>query len=241
MTILKDLEMMRQDLHQIVCAMAREDYLRRGHVPRQVMELVETTRSFDALAKKYKPDQPRAPSGSPDGGQWIDAGGSATTQNPNEETPTEKPEVSKPDADKKYPNEEMRNFLAEAEQPDVESMEDRGYGNFNGTLDSNNVALGRYQLRNQGLVDVGLKKPDGTWRRDTAFYQTHRITSDKGFLKNPTAQEDAMTLYMARQEKLSQPLYREYGGYTYTGIARQKITVTTIPIHAIAGIMNLSF
>jgi hypothetical protein len=32
-------------------------------------------RRAEAEMKRFSPDQPRAPSGQPDGGQWIDAGG----------------------------------------------------------------------------------------------------------------------------------------------------------------------
>ena len=35
---------------------------------------VDVAKAFPALARKYSPDQPRVPAGSPDGGQWTDGG-----------------------------------------------------------------------------------------------------------------------------------------------------------------------
>ena len=35
---------------------------------------------IQALERRYSPDQPRVPAGSPDGGQWSDRGGSGVSR-----------------------------------------------------------------------------------------------------------------------------------------------------------------
>ena len=73
------------DLHRrIVYGMHREAkrlafafYLRKGRVPPRIIEILHATASPEAFDDycKFSPDQPRAPAGMPEGGQWIDAGG----------------------------------------------------------------------------------------------------------------------------------------------------------------------
>ena len=73
------------DLHRrIVYGMHKEArrlafafYLRKGRVPPRIIEILHATASPEAFDDycKFSPDQPRAPARTPEGGQWIDAGG----------------------------------------------------------------------------------------------------------------------------------------------------------------------
>lgn len=60
--------------HQAAQELARAYYFQRGYVPLAVQEMLQATSSLAAF-KKYNPDQPRAPAGSPNGGQWVGDGG----------------------------------------------------------------------------------------------------------------------------------------------------------------------
>ncbi len=64
------------DLHQKAHRAAFAWYIRKGTIPPVLTEILEATRSAEAFAK-YNPDwmnQPRAPSGQPEGGQWTGDG-----------------------------------------------------------------------------------------------------------------------------------------------------------------------
>jgi len=77
MSDLNRLEERREELHRKIHGAAPASYLCTGCVPQRLHVLLEATRSFEAL-EKYNPSQPRAPAGSPDGGQWVDGGDSST-------------------------------------------------------------------------------------------------------------------------------------------------------------------
>ena len=68
-------------LHHKAERLAFRYYLRCGYVPPQVQEILQATASWEAL-EKYSPDQPRAPRGNPDGGQWVEVPGYARPKKP---------------------------------------------------------------------------------------------------------------------------------------------------------------
>lgn len=73
-----------KQLHKRAHALAFNCYLRSGYVPIELQEMVEATKSLDAL-EKYNPNwqsQPRVPSGNPTGGRWTD-GSLGSTAKPN--------------------------------------------------------------------------------------------------------------------------------------------------------------
>ena len=80
-----------QALHSEAQHKAFDCYVRRGRVPKALLTMIraaevleqayafaeqqERHKRLAAARSKYSPSQPRAPAGSPDGGQWVDAGG----------------------------------------------------------------------------------------------------------------------------------------------------------------------
>jgi len=61
-------------LHKRAYSLAFSYYLRRGFVPKELKNILNTTNSLNALIK-YNPNwqnQPRVPAGNPNGGQWTD-------------------------------------------------------------------------------------------------------------------------------------------------------------------------
>ncbi len=62
-------------------------------------------------------------------------------------------------------------------------------------------ALGRYQFVPIALRDIGWREAGGGW---TALARSHGVTDEASFLANPSAQEAAMTAYLARQESILQ-------------------------------------
>ena len=74
-------EAYRTEVHRKAERLAFRYYLRCGHVPPQVQEVLQATASWEAL-EKYSPDQPRAPRGNPDGGQWVEVPGYARPKKP---------------------------------------------------------------------------------------------------------------------------------------------------------------
>ncbi|MBI3507284.1 MAG: hypothetical protein HY059_20810 [Proteobacteria bacterium] len=59
-------------------------------------------------------------------------------------------------------------------------------------------ALGRYQLTPIALADIEWRNLDGTWTKEA---RKHGVRSDHDFLSKPSAQEDAFTAYMRRNEE----------------------------------------
>lgn len=62
------------DLHRKAHRVAFACYIRKGFVPPELIEIMAATRSPQSFLAKFNPDQPRAPAGSPDGGQWTSEG-----------------------------------------------------------------------------------------------------------------------------------------------------------------------
>lgn len=64
-------------MHKEAERLAFAYYLRKGRVPPRITEILNATASPEAFDEycRFNPDQPRAPAGTPEGGQWIDAGG----------------------------------------------------------------------------------------------------------------------------------------------------------------------
>ncbi len=80
-----------QALHSEAQHKAFDCYVRRGRVPKALLTMIraaevleqaydlaerqERQKRWVAARSKYSPSQPRAPAGSPDGGQWVDVDG----------------------------------------------------------------------------------------------------------------------------------------------------------------------
>lgn len=227
------LEQRRAELHSAVQRIALQAYLRQGFVPSDIKELLAATASAAALMK-HRPDQPRIPAGSPEGGRWVSDSGRSRLSRPSiGDAHVFDLRRIKP-VWKEQSNERLRAYIADKEQPganDRQKVPHFGYLKIN---HENGVALGRYQFRNVSLIDLGLKDKSGKWRKDTLFYAEYRISSDRDFLRSAVAQEDVMTAYLARQDYLSSRLYQRYGGYTYQGFSGQRITVTKVGLIAAA-------
>jgi hypothetical protein len=183
--------------HRRMQALATRSYLRCGFVPNELARMVAGTASLEAFLK-YRPDQPHAPAGRPDGGQWVRDPASVIQDLLDEihgytEIDGARPQRSTP-AWVGQSNELLRHFIANEENPKVDQRIVFGYDAIN-TRDG--VALGRYQFRNGALQDLGLKDKNNRWRQDTGFYRTYKIVTDADFLKHPYAQEDVMTAYIA--------------------------------------------
>ncbi|MGE4351179.1 MAG: hypothetical protein AB7E52_03210 [Bdellovibrionales bacterium] len=247
---------LREEIHALIFS----HYLRKGYAPHALINAHGLLGEI-AFYDKYNPNwgaQPRAPQGTPTGGQWISGGaGVADTPDtapasspssgsspgrfglPNEIThrpnivlvsgPEKKPPVARSWKDK--PNRSMREFIAKQEDPNVEKLDHHGYRTIN---KEGGIALGRYQFRNQGLRDIGLKDSKGAWRTDTKFYEKYHIRTDQDFLNNPEAQEETFTAYLARKKQNTKKLYRKYNGYTYRGILGEQITITKAGLLAAA-------
>lgn len=78
------LEESLREVHRSADNLAFSHYIRSGHVPPILLEIVQATSSLEVFCKyrcrhkfkpKFSPGQPRVPAGSPDGGQWTDGGG----------------------------------------------------------------------------------------------------------------------------------------------------------------------
>jgi hypothetical protein len=123
----------------------------------------------------------------------------------------------------------LREFIANNEQPDVDNDPSYGYANVHSSTD----ALGRYQLTPLALQDIGLKDMDGNWTTDTSFYRVYHITSDNDFLQNEQAQEAAMTAFITRLEQET-TYAQQYIGTTYIGVQGKPVTVTMSGIIAAA-------
>lgn len=127
------------------------------------------------------------------------------------------------------PHQALREFIANSEQPNVDSLDAYGYDNIHKSTD----ALGRYQLTPIALQDIDLKDEDGNWNTANSFYTTYHIKSDNDFLQNEAAQETAMTAYLQRLNQETK-YAQQYINTSYTGVSGQKITVTMSGILAAA-------
>ena len=87
----------------------------------------------------------------------------------------------------------FRQRLAEAERSAEHAAD--GYGLRNPT----SGALGRYQFVPVALRDIGWMNADGGW---TEAANRQGVVDEASFLANPTAQETAMTAFLARQEAI---------------------------------------
>lgn len=127
-----------------------------------------------------------------------------------------------------HPNPAMREKLAEMES---------STGKPNGGYDQKSAtttALGRYQILDGALLDAGWKDTHGSW---TAKAQAAGVNSDDDFLKNPEAQEQALTDVTQRNtEQLRAKANGSYAriGSTVIDSSGNKITVTEAGLIAAA-------
>ena len=183
-----------------------------------------------SIAKNRWWEQTRQPAGSPPGGEFADmgrgrsAGGGgvrvsntpmadrivpasfvvpaaaangangAARSEPASHLPASPERRKGPWSDKSYP--EMREFIAEKEQSAKKPND--GYGEFN----HDSRELGRYQLKPSSLLQIGwlAKTPQGElyW---TDKAKAQEVTSWDDFLRNPAAQEAAMTDYLLDNDR----------------------------------------
>ncbi|CUW38348.1 conserved protein of unknown function [Magnetospirillum sp. XM-1] len=122
------------------------------------------------------------------------------------------------------PNSAFRQKIAEAERS-AEQIND-GYGERHP-----GGALGRYQITPITLDQAGWKI-GGAW---TDKAREHGVASDEDFLKNPAAQEAAMSDIMREAERQadSKGLY-SHAGRTYSGVGGESVTITDAGIAAAA-------
>lgn len=181
-----------------------------------------------SIAKNRWWEQTRQPAGSPPGGEFADmgrgrgrsAGGgggrivpvsrepsnyrivpvsdTSMAQRPDT-TPTGRqpsPRSSNAEAWMRQPNAEFRRHIATKENS-ADKPND-GYGELN----RKSGELGRYQLAPDSLVQIGwLKKtPQGEYYW-TDKAKAQEVTSRDNFLRNPAAQEAAMTEYLRENER----------------------------------------
>jgi hypothetical protein len=123
-----------------------------------------------------------------------------------------------------HPNPTMREKLAEMES---------STGKPNGGYDQKSAtttALGRYQILKGALQDAGWKDKDGLW---TPKAQAAGVNSDDDFLKNPEAQEQALTDVLQRdaEQLKAYRLYDRVGSTVIDG-SGNKITVTEVGLMA---------
>ena len=115
-------------------------------------------------------------------------------------------------------NADFRHRIAEAERS-AEHPRD-GYGLRNPA----SGALGRYQFLPVALRDIGWMDASGAW---TDLAARHGAADEAAFLANPTAQEAAMSAYLARQETILDRMGTLGGaGATVTGLDGAPITLT---------------
>jgi len=122
------------------------------------------------------------------------------------------------------PNSAFRQKIAEAERSAEQTNDGYGERHPGG-------ALGRYQITPITLDQAGWKI-GGTW---TDKAREHGVASDDDFLKNPAAQEAAMSDIMREAERQadSKGLYN-HSGRTYPGVGGESVTITDAGIAAAA-------
>jgi hypothetical protein len=166
------------------------------------------TKRAATIYKDFNPDQPRAPAGSSDGGEWTDGGESGESSGSSAGHVTD-PGVglSEPVSThaehiwERFPNPDFRDKLAIAEQ--TASKPNFGYGEVN----PRSGALGRYQMLPDALRATRMIDANGTW---TGKYGVH---SRVQFLTNPDAQERALTDFLDDTERQ----LRANGSFNYIG------------------------
>ena len=158
-------------------------------------------------------------------GNGAASGAIPAAYKPGKQKPTAKPAKPKPQpktksdytAWKTRPNADFREKLAEKES--TANQPNNGYG-----VKAQNGALGRYQMLPGALIDAGWKNSDGTW---TEKAQEAGVKSDDDFLKNPAAQEQALTDTLeAFHKELKTSGTLDYVGKTITDSAGNQLTVT---------------
>ena len=115
-------------------------------------------------------------------------------------------------------NADFRQRIAEAERS-AEHVRD-GYGLRN----ERSGALGRYQFLPIALRDIGWMDAAGGW---TALAAQHGATDEAAFLASASAQEAAMSAYLARQEVILDRIgMLAHAGSTVTGLDGRPIALS---------------
>jgi hypothetical protein len=139
--------------------------------------------------------------------------------------PTEPKKPPNYTAWKTRPNADFRQKLAEKES--TANQPNNGYG-----VEVENGALGRYQMLKGALVDAGWKNKDDTW---TEKAEEAGVKNDSDFLKNPEAQEQALTDALeAYHGQLKRDGALDYVGKTITDSAGNQLTVSEAGLTAAA-------
>ena len=151
---------------------------------------------------RYDPNQPRD-----DHGRWTSTGGGSGR---GRKSLLHKAAGESSQPWTKYPNSDFRQKIAEAEGS--VNGPNSGYGEVN----SSSGALGRYQLMQGSLQQIGWQDSAGRWTEKAA---KHGVRSKEDFLNSPEAQEEAFGDYMRDVERQASVLglYRHLGT-TYTGV-----------------------
>jgi hypothetical protein len=124
------------------------------------------------------------------------------------------------------PHAELRVSIAGAERSAGKPND--GYGEINPT----SGALGRYQLKPVAFRDIEWKDADGAW---TDHARKHDVDSDSAFLAKPDAQEEAMTMYLKRNDQqLKANESKAHVGARYRGINGVTFEVTEASLAAAA-------
>ena len=124
------------------------------------------------------------------------------------------------------PNAAFRQKIAERES--TAQRPDNGYG----AESPSGKALGRYQMQKDALIDGGWKDRDGTWSEKA---NEAGIRTDKDFLANPDAQEQAFTdALQAYHDQLSNDGARSYVGQTVKDSTGNPLVVAEAGILAAA-------
>jgi hypothetical protein len=122
-------------------------------------------------------------------------------------------------------NEAFRQKIAEAERS-AEHKND-GYG-----LYAPSGAKGRYRFKNLALRDIDWMDAHGHWTKEAA---KHGVRSDHDFLSKPSAQEDALTAYMRRNDtQLQSNGSKEHVGQKYCDHEGRSFEVTEAGLAASA-------
>lgn len=126
---------------------------------------------------------------------------------------------------KTRPNADFRQKLAEKES--TATAPNNGYG-----VRAQNGALGRYQMLPKALIDAGWKNSDGSWTEKAG---EAGVKNDNDFLKNPDAQEQALTDVLEKYHgELKRDGALDYVGKTITDSAGNALTVTEAGLMAAA-------
>jgi hypothetical protein len=156
-----------------------------GDMPENRIERVSRT---DRLLKaNFNPAEPRDAHG-----RWTNDGGDTGTIVPVR-SDGHSPTAADSRAWESQPNADFRNRLAVAEQ--TADKPNFGYDEVHNSADPRRIALGRYQMTPLALRAAGMMNRNGNWTGKYGIY------SQAQFLADPEAQEQALSDYLADNER----------------------------------------